>query len=58
MSKTQRKKNHDEYALSKNNGQHVRHRKRLLEEQESFEELKLSLKEIENARDSDVSTED
>ena len=51
MSKTQRKKYTEETALSKNNGQNVRLRKRLLEEQESSEEIKESIKELVNERD-------
>lgn len=50
MSKTQRKRLQQEDALSKNNGHDVRYRKRLMDEQEAYEELKRSLKELENAR--------
>jgi len=49
MSKTQRKQQQED-ALSKNNGHDVRYRKRLMDEQEAYEELKRSLKELENAR--------
>jgi hypothetical protein len=50
MSKTQRKRLQQEDALSKNNGHDVRYRKRLMDEQEAYEELKRSLNELENAR--------
>lgn len=49
MSKTQRKRQQED-ALSKNNGHDVRYRKRLMDEQEAYEELKRSLKELEHAR--------
>lgn len=48
VSKTQRKRLQQEDALSKNNGHDVRYRKRLMDEQEAYEELKRSLKELEN----------
>ena len=47
LSKTQRKKYTEDTALSKNNGADVRYRKRLMDEQEAYEELKRSLKELE-----------
>ena len=50
LSKTQRKRTQQEDALSKNNGHDVRYRKRLMDEQEAYEELKRSLKELDNAR--------
>jgi len=52
LSKTQRKRLQQEDALSKNNGHDVRYRKRLMDEQEAYEELKRSLKELENKEES------
>jgi hypothetical protein len=56
MSKTQRKRQQED-ALSKNNGHDVRYRKRLMDEQEAYEELKRSLKELENKDGTSRSTE-
>ncbi len=56
LSKTQRKRQQED-ALSKNNGHDVRFRKRLLEEQEAYEELKRSLEELNNARETNPTSD-
>ena len=57
MSKTQRKRLQQEDALSKNNGHDVRYRKRLMDEQEAYEELKRSLEELNNARETNPTSD-
>jgi len=56
LSKTQRTRQQED-ALSKNNGHDVRFRKRLLEEQEAYEELKRSLEELNNARETNPTSD-